>query len=364
MRHTCNVAARGAEADRLFGWRTAGLQRPPESVHRAPCGGSEVKPDAALPKDQPRLPLARYRLHFEAQADVRLPHFAGSTWRGALGHALKRLVCVTQLPQCARCALVQVCAHAYLFETPPPAHARKMRKYPAVPHPFVLNPPAGVQRLPAGAEYPLDLTLFGHGNRHLPYLIHALERAALAGLGRERAPLVLSSVERQAGTGAEDWFRVYAPGGPVENPPVEVWPIPAAPAAPVRLDLITPLRLRREGKPLRPEAWQFGDLFSNLLRRVSMLTYFHTDQPLETDFSGLAGSARELQPIDRQLDWRTWHRYSSRQKTTVAMDGLVGHVVLPANGLEPFWPYLWLGQYVHAGAGTSMGQGRYVIRLS
>lgn len=41
-------------------------------------------------------------------------------------------------------------AHTYLFETPPPAHARKMRKYPAVPHPFVLNPPMSVQDLPAG----------------------------------------------------------------------------------------------------------------------------------------------------------------------------------------------------------------------
>lgn len=320
-----------------------------------------MTPDPTPRRDQPRLPLARYRLHFEARGDVRLPHFAGSTWRGALGHALKRLVCVTQLPQCARCALVQVCAHAYLFETPPPAHARKMRKYPAVPHPFVLNPPTGAQSLPAGAPYTLELALVGHGNRHLPYLIHALERAALAGIGKGRAPLALSSVERETRPGAEDWFRVHAPGSPVENPPVAPCPIPAVPASAVRLDLLTPLRLRRDGQPLRPDAWQFADLFSNLMRRVSMLTYFHTDQPLETDFPGLAESARQLQPLDQQLDWRSWARYSSRQRTTVAMDGLVGHIVLPANELEAFWPYLWLGQYVHAGAGTSMGQGRYLL---
>ena len=317
-------------------------------------------PDSALPS-LPSLPIARYRLRFEARSDVRLPHFAGSTWRGALGHALKRLVCVTRLPQCTTCALVQICAHAYLFETPPPPQARKMRKYPAVPHPFVLNPPSGVESLPAGAEYALDLTLIGHGNRHLPYLVHALERAARAGLGRGRGVMALSSVEREARIGSDDWFRLHVNGGAIENRPVQICPIPAAPASPVRLELVTPLRLRRDSKPVRPEAWQFGDLLSNLLRRVSMLTYFHTDQPLETDFSGLAESARQLQPIERRLDWRTWNRYSSRQKATVAMDGLVGHVVLPTNGLEPFWPYLWLGQYVHAGAGTSMGQGRYLL---
>ncbi|MGQ0594710.1 MAG: CRISPR system precrRNA processing endoribonuclease RAMP protein Cas6 [Gammaproteobacteria bacterium] len=43
------------------------------------------------------------------------------------------------------------------------------------------------------------------------------------------------------------------------------------------------------------------------------------------------------------------------------MGGLLGEIALDGAGLEPFWPYLWLGQYVHAGAATSMGLGRYAI---
>lgn len=317
---------------------------------------------ALSPLVQPRLPLARYRLHFEALAEVRLPHFAGSTWRGALGHALKNLVCVTRLPECAPCALLHVCAHAYLFETPPPAYAEKMRKYPAVPHPFVLNPPVGSLELPAGAGYVLDLTLLGHGNRHLPYLVHALERAGRSGIGKGRAPLELRGVERETRPGSNAWLRIHEPGGAVENPPVASCAIPEPPAQPFRVELTTPVRLRREGRPLRPNTFQFADLFGNLLRRISMLSYFHTDQPLETDFAGLTAAARQITPLECQLEWRPWNRYSARQKAAVAMDGLIGHVVLPANELEPFWPYLWLGQYVHAGAGTSMGQGRLVIR--
>ena len=204
----------------------------------------------------------------------------------------------------------------------------------------------------------------GNGNRRLPLLIHALERAALSGVGKRRVPLALCLVEREVRPGAEDWLGVHAPGVPVENPPAEACPIPAVSTTVVRLELVMPLRLRRDGQPLRPDAWQFGDLFSNLLRRVSMLTEFHTDQPLETDFAGLTELARQFQLIDCVQDWRPWHRYSSRQKATLAMDGLIGHVPLPANGLEPFWPYLWLGQYVLAGAGTSMGQGRYIIRAT
>lgn len=35
--------------------------------------------------------------------------------------------------------------------------------------------------------------------------------------------------------------------------------------------------------------------------------------------------------------------------------------VLPGEGLAPFWPYIWLGQWTHAGKNTSMGLGKYEI---
>jgi CRISPR/Cas system endoribonuclease Cas6 (RAMP superfamily) len=43
------------------------------------------------------------------------------------------------------------------------------------------------------------------------------------------------------------------------------------------------------------------------------------------------------------------------------MGGLLGRFSLAGEGLEPFWPYLWLGQWTHAGKGTSMGLGQYRI---
>jgi len=32
-----------------------------------------------------------------------------------------------------------------------------------------------------------------------------------------------------------------------------------------------------------------------------------------------------------------------------------------SNELAPFWPYIWLGQWTHAGKNTSMGLGKYEI---
>ena len=56
----------------------------------------------------PHLPLMRYRLRFhvgDAQALQDL--YLGSAWRGAFGRALRRSACITNLPRCDDCALLE-----------------------------------------------------------------------------------------------------------------------------------------------------------------------------------------------------------------------------------------------------------------
>jgi hypothetical protein len=304
------------------------------------------------------LPVGCYRLNFEPSGPLRLPTYAGSAWRGAFGHALRRAVCVTRLPVCTECLLVGSCTYAYIFETPPPPQTEKMRRYAAAPHPFVLELP-GPEDLGEGRPYPLGLTLFGHGNRHLPYLLHALQRTGEEGIGHRRTPCHLQEVWQHAGL-LDAGECVYRPGGALRVDPPKVPALPDMPRQ-VRLDFSTPLRIQRDGQNVGPGEFQFADLFGSLLRRISMLTYFHTDTPLETDFAGLMAAARAVISSRAELRWYDWTRYSSRQGTTMEMGGLLGSVELDMAGMEPFWPYLWLGQWTHAGKGTSMGLGRYVV---
>ena len=302
------------------------------------------------------LSLARYRLQFEHATEMTLPDFTGSAWRGALGHALKKVVCVTHLDTCPPCLLYRSCPYPYIFETPPPLTASKMRKYTAAPHPFVLEPPIS----PNDSDHELGLTLVGRGNGSLPYLIHALQRAGERGLGKGRARMRLLSVYQAVPVEADAWVPIYEPGGDLEPLPPDV---PTPPPQPrfFRLRLETPLRLQREGHLVTPKSFRFSDLFGSLLRRISMLTYFHTDTPLATDFGGLMDRARQVQLVETKFAWKDWTRYSSRQKTAMKMGGLVGDAVVEATPESPFWPFLWLGQWVHTGKGTSMGLGRYMI---
>lgn len=309
----------------------------------------------------PNLPVGRYRLSFQTVENVRLPAFAGSAWRGAFGRALKRLVCVTREPACEYCLLYRSCSFPYLFETPPDPKVGKLTKYNAAPHPYTLRPQPhreGLLRL--GTEVYLDVTLFGHSNRLLPYIIHALDQAGQRGIGAGNGRLRLARVDQE--DEEQGWRCLLIPGRALAS-----WTVtdPVPPACPEVLTLVleTPLRLKRDDQLVTPETFQFSILFSHLLRRISLLTAFHTDTPLETDFAGLTRASGPIQPWDLKLHWYDWTRYSSRQKTEMQMGGLLGSVVLSGEQLAPFWPYLWLGQWTQVGKGTSMGLGGYRIIL-
>ena len=77
----------------------------------------------------PELPIGRFRATFQSSESPRHAGFPGSAWRGALGHALKRTVCVTRQPRCADCLLYHSCVYSYFFDTPPAADSTKMRRY-------------------------------------------------------------------------------------------------------------------------------------------------------------------------------------------------------------------------------------------
>lgn len=143
---------------------------------------------------------------------------------------------------------------------------------------------------------------------------------------------------------------------PAADPPA---PPPADRAILVRL--VTPLRLRRDGHLVTPEAFAPGDLLMALLRRVSMLGAFHDVAPLALDFVALKELAGATRWARRAVRWHETRRYSSRQEALLAMGGLVGEVVLEPAPLGPFRELLAVAPWIGVGKGASMGLGQ--VRL-
>lgn len=305
---------------------------------------------------QPELPVQRFVLAFDAPAERVCPPFAGNLWRGAFGHALREAACLTGARECAGCARRADCAHAYVLETPPSPDAAVMRLYPHAPHPYVLRELAGA---PPGRAL-LMLTLVGRAQALLPLLVQALRRAAQGPRGIQGSRLQLLEVRQEIGLGREEWRRIDAAHGLLQPLPCPAAEPAAPPEGPVRLRLLTPLRVKREGATLGAGALDFAALAGALLRRISMLQAFHGAAPLQAPFADLMARAREVRMRSRLAPLRQ-QRFSSRQQRAMPMDGLLGEVELDAADAQAFWPYLWLGQFVHAGSAATMGLGAYAI---
>lgn len=309
---------------------------------------------------EPALPLVAARLTFRAESGLRLPLHPGFAWRGAFGHALKRTVCAMRMRPCAGCMLSGSCLYPYMFATEPPETAARMSRYRQVPRPFAIRAdPAPADLIPEGGEVAVTVSMFGNACQHLAYVLRAFEIAGEQGFGARRTALTLLRAERaEPPAGASSV--IYVPGGDFQRQR------PAAPAPPpcpqrVEIELLSPLRLKQDGHLVTPERFAPRHLLASLVRRVSMLMYFHTDAPLEADFRGLKEAMARIPAEHAALHWLDLTRSSARQHTTMQMGGLLGAVTLGMRDAGPLWPYLWLGQFIQAGKGTTMGLGAYRI---
>jgi hypothetical protein len=321
-------------------------------THGIPVPLSVLQLELRFQADDLAAPSAR-------QAAAGRAEFLGSAWRGALGHALRRGACVTGARTCQGCRYTNDCHYHYLFETSPPAESVMSWRVTTAPHPFVLRLPwpndKHAEPDAAKRECRVGLTIFGRADRYLPQLVIGLQQAALSGIGPGRSRWRYLET-RDLATGATVHSRDSAFASVVSRA-IEV---PQCPSE-VRIELLSPLRIRRENDLATPESFEFGGMVSALLRRLSQLCAFHEGSTFDVDFRGLIAAARMVEPRLQSLRWADWTRYSSRQGTAMKMGGLLGSFVLDGRAIEKFWPYLVVGQATLVGKGTSFGLGQYQI---
>jgi hypothetical protein len=322
-----------------------------------------ASPAAAAESTSPFPPIRRLRFRFRAIDPIRLPGYSGSAWRGLLGQSLRQTVCVTREPSCDGCLLLSQCVYSTFFESPPKT-AEAAERFSAMPHPFVLEPEIGRGRvIEPKQSLTLGINLIGPAAGLIPYLIHALERAGQRGLGRDGGRFALDDLALESGLGSDQWLRLYSARDrqlkPLDSQAGEDLPtLPMRPSS-VRLHLQTPLRIKHHGRFIGPRHLTAADLLRNLIMRMAMLCELYAPQRGGLDTNALFAAIPAVQMSDAQLRWHDWTRYSSRQRTSMQMGGLLGQLTLSGDGLEPFWHLLHLGQWTHIGKGTSFGLGRY-----
>jgi len=304
-----------------------------------------------------RLPIARYRFTFRMRANLRLPEFSGSLLRGQFGAALRRTACITKARTCEGCPLLATCPYPAIFETPAPAE-HPLQKFSAVPNPYVIEPPSlGTRFVAAGQSLSFGMVLVGRALEQLPLIVYALQRAFGRGIGTQRAAGDLHDIVHEDADGGPASVWDADAGRVLAHAPHLALPAFGAPRE-ARLVIDTPLRLQDNSRPLHGRDLSPRRLVTALVRRGALLFEFHAGRTGLGAGAGALARHAETLADERDLAWRDWTRYSSRQRQAMTLGGVVGTWTLRGD-LAPMLPWLWLGQWLHVGKNATMGMGAY-----
>lgn len=302
------------------------------------------------------LPIARYRLEFTVSSALRLPAFAGSTLRGAFGAALRVSACMTRQKDCDGCPLLMSCPYAIVFEPRPPRADHPLQDFNQIPRPYIIEPPAWGERAYApGDTLSFHLVLAGNAIRQLPLIAWAFHKAFQHGVGAGDGKASLSRIFHITGDCVT--LLLESLGDRIAEHATNLPPVSANGVRAVTLHFDSPLRLQNNGRRATAEEFTPRRLLTTLMRRVSLMHEFHGGGPLPHDFKALAALADTL-GSHKKLQWRDWSRYSSRQQQKMDLGGVLGSWRLTGD-INPFLPFLHLGQWLHVGKEAAFGLGAY-----
>ena len=320
--------------------------------------------------------FARYRFTYTVQEPLKMPQHKGNVFRGRFGYMLRHITCVGDAEQCeTQCQFPERCVYSKCFETPVPEDSPMLRGQPYAPHPFVLEPPrTGKSDFAPGDTFSCDLTLIGDAINLLPWMVFTFDQIGKQriGLRDKRGQCQLDKVESLSArcinpkTGDESPY--YKRSQTIYSAESEMLMddglilqlddvMRAEPQATntIELEFLTPTSIKVDGK------WTgmltFEHLVRNLLRRIRFLSYFHCGEDLDVDARGLIEASTAVTHESR-LRWLRKDRYSYRTEKSVPMGGFIGKIRFSGE-LQPFLPFIYLGEYLHIGHHTAFGFGQY-----
>lgn len=311
-------------------------------------------------------PLEWVRLRFEAEVTRQgvLPRFWGPALRGALGFALRKMVCITHLPQCAPCLLRFQCPYPRFLEPFPEPDHPFGRRLSSMPCPFALGvpPPAdGPCLLEVGEPLVFRLTMWRWSEVLLPYLVVALQRSLERGIGRGlQARLQQVVAEHPQGERVVFWAQEGLLRGDLPRVPWEAVMAPwAEPVKQLRVRFLTPVRLDVGGRLQNPITFVALIKAANERGRALFWAYERREPPW--DGKALVRAAEGVEEVEGKQQWLDLSRFSRRQQERLKIGGIVGWATFRGADLSPFVPLLRLMEVVHVGKLSSMGLGRLEV---
>jgi hypothetical protein len=328
------------------------------------------------------LSFSKFKAYFRIEETTELPSFTGSTFRGALGHAMRKVRSGWSRELCGDCPLRSYCRYgdlyAYLFEAPAdhPFIAETCRslalKHETYPQPFILDPPPGGVYQP-GQFLSLSFTLVGKAIECFPFMACALRLVGENPLGRSRSRGSVALEAIVDGMPSEDGEealifdgrtgRIVGPAQVLDFDLIRRWiternaPDSETDEQSAHIRFLTPFRFKQANR--LGAALDFQLFMRNVLRRLTLLSV-HSPLSFDIDFRGLLAKAEAVQTEKSELRWLDWERYSNRQKERMFLGGFVGDIVFVGR-LAELLPFLKMCELLNVGKNVAFGLGKFVM---
>lgn len=264
------------------------------------------------------LQLSKYHFILEAEEEIILPAYKGSTFHGGFGRALM---------------VISPLWYRYFFE---PGESKKSD----IPKPFVILPPLDeLVRYPKEHQFVCELTLFGNAIQHYAIAQAAIEHLGLRlGLGKNKGKYKILDIIQSSPTTPTNLL--------TDN---------------ITLNFSTRLRLKAQNR-LHKASPEFSLVLARLLGRLRTLENSYTNNSDQTNtYAELKYQAQIITIKDSQVKWDDWDRFSGSQKEWMKFGGLMGSISYQGD-LSPFMEVLALGEWLHIGGKTSFGLGKYEMK--
>ncbi len=304
-------------------------------------------------------PLIKLRLTFRALQDMNFPVYAGSALRGIFGKSLRQVSCLAKKEDCAGCAALSTCPYAAVFENGYIA----VSKGEEMTNPYVIEPmPMGQKIIKQGEIFTFHHLLFGTAVDKLSYILLAWSKTGNMGFTKERTQARLIQVHQVFENGSIALLYDFEDADAETVSAKFDFSLPEEQkTTAMQIRLTTPLRIQHQGHPVSAEKLTARDFLIAVIRRQQTIAKQHIPTFPIIEFNVLRSDIETADLTQATLHWFDWSRYSSRQKTKIALGGIMGEFTLKGN-LTQLYPYMVTGTYFHIGKSAVLGMGKYEIK--
>lgn len=263
---------------------------------------------------------------------------------------------------CDRCVSREECPYRLIFAQELSADPAAVKRHQKPPLPFAFSFPVFPSPPNAGHDFVIRLSLAGTATRFVGEFVEAVK--FLFATQPERYGSLMS-LERVDSLGYHDEpTLLWSKGGGVEAlDAVTLLETDGLRdtrlmgySGEMKLQLETPLKLMHGGRAMRE--FKFTQFMRTLIRRISSLAAYYSDDDLSMDFRWLSSLSESVVVSYNSARWVEWGRGEGDGK----LAGLTGDVKL--KGIpDEFIPFLLLGEFLNLGKGAAFGLGRFSLSV-